>query len=304
MSTLSIVIITFNSKAYIRSCLDSIFAHDAHGAEVIVVDNGSRDGTAGLIEKEYPQVLLIPQEQNTGACQARNRGIGVSRGEWILALDCDVVLEDDFITRLCHAVQELPPGVGMLQPLILFSDKKRIYSAGIYLTFLRRFYDLHKNEPRERGPEGNRDIFGTCSAASCYRRKMLEEIKEDTGYFDERFFFLVEDVDVSWRAQEKGWTAALYPSLVCYHSGNSSSCDKQLRQFFCWRNSRYLLEKHRSSYPRALMIHIFYAVPRVFCLYLLNAYVRQYIRFPVDHLMTGKQPLSSSPLPERHEHKR
>jgi len=69
---------------------------------------------------------------------------------------------------------------------------------------------------------------------------MLWELKEETGYFDERFFFLVEDVDLAWRAQKKGWKALFYPKGVCYHSGNSSRTNGKLRQYFCFRN-RYLM---------------------------------------------------------------
>jgi len=75
---------------------------------------------------------------------------------------------------------------------------------------------------------------------------MLEEIREKTCYFDERFFFLVEDVDLSWRAQKKGWKALYYPEAVCFHYGNSSGSSKRLRQYLCFRNRYLMIRKNET----------------------------------------------------------
>jgi GT2 family glycosyltransferase len=87
---------------------------------------------------------------------------------------------------------------------------------------------------------------------------MLEDIKEKTGFFDERFFFLVEDVDLSWRAQKIGWKAKFIPEMVCYHAGNSSGYDKSFRQYLCFRNRRYMVAKNENIFGKIKLIPIFF----------------------------------------------
>jgi len=243
---LSITILTLNSKEFIKPCLDSIFKQEYQDFEVLIVDNGSEDGTPDYIKGHYSQVTLIENKENLGACRARNQAIEASRGEWVLTLDCDVILEERFLSQVIEAINSSSPQIGMLQSKILGSDKKTIYSAGIYLTRLRRFYDIGKGKKDSKEFNESKYIFGASSACAFYNRTMLEEIKEDTGYFDERFFFLVEDVDLAWRAQRRGWKGIFLPEVVCYHSGNSSNTSKKVRQYLCFRN-RYLMIKKNTT---------------------------------------------------------
>jgi len=86
---------------------------------------------------------------------------------------------------------------------------------------------------------------------------MLEEIKDKYGYFDERFFFLVEDVDIAWRAQKKWWQAVFFPEAFCFHPGNSSSTGVKIRQFLAYRNRKMMIEKNEKSIDKARLF-IFY----------------------------------------------
>lgn len=79
---------------------------------------------------------------------------------------------------------------------------------------------------------------------------MLEELKEKTGYFDERFFFLVEDVDLAWRARRAGWKTLFFPQMACFHTGNSSGMDKKFRQYLCFRNRRWMIAKNECFWER------------------------------------------------------
>lgn len=279
MPKFSIIILTSNTIKLTRPCLDSVFGQDSQDFEVIVVDNGSTDGTVGFIKENYPQVKLIENKENRGACRARNQGIEIAKGKWVLTLDCDVILEMVFLSKILNKTNNLSAEVGMIQPKILMADRKTIYSVGIFLSSLRRFYDVGRNEI-DNGQFNNSDyIFGACSAAAIYRREMLGDIKEDTGYFDERFFFLIEDVDLAWRAQRKGWEALYYPGAVCYHSGNSSSTDRPLRQYLCWRNRKFMLKKYRLNRFKLAMIYLIYDLPHLFFIFLINSYVRKEILY-------------------------
>lgn len=257
--------------------MDSLFAQDYKDFEVIVVDNGSKDDTVSFIKENYPRVSLIENKENLGAAKARNQGIKIAHGEWILTLDCDVVLEKYFLKKIMQFAQETEECVGMLQPKILRDNKKIIYSCGISLSKLKRFYDIGKGELNNGKFNRTRYIFGACSAAAVYRKEMLEELKDENGYFDERFFFLAEDVDLSWRAQRRGWKALYYPQAVCYHDGNSSSTNMALRQFLCWRNRKLILQKNRINKFKLAAISLFYDFPRLLYLFLTNIHIRKYL---------------------------
>lgn len=277
MSEISIVIPTFNSEKFIKPCLDSVFAQDYRDFDVIVVNNGSMDDTSPWVKENYSQCRLIENKKNLGAAKARNQGIEIAGGQYILTLDCDVILEKGFLKRMMTLAKNLEESVGLLQPKILKKDKKTIYSAGIYLSRLRRFFDIGKGKPDNGQFDCQKYIFGACSAAAFYKRQMLEEIKQDTGYFDERFFFLVEDVDLSWRAQREGWKALYCPEAVCYHLGDSSNTPPKIRQYLCWRNRKLFLRKCRLNRLRLAITYLFYDLPRLFLLILTNSYVRNEI---------------------------
>ncbi|MBL7196809.1 MAG: glycosyltransferase family 2 protein [Candidatus Omnitrophica bacterium] len=281
MPKLSIVVLTFDSSKLIESCLESIFKQDYQDFEVILVDNGSRDNTVSLVKEDYAEVKLIGNKKNLGACRGRNQGIEVAQGEWILTLDCDIVLEKDFLSKIIRFTEESEKSIGMIQPKILMKDKKTIYSCGIYLSkLLRRFYDIGKDKIDNGQFNAQKYIFGACCAAALYRRQVLEEIKEKTGYFDERFFFLVEDVDLAWRAQRKGYRALYVSEAVCYHLGNSSGLDFKLRQYLCFRNRYYTIMKNEgfANLPKSFLSILIYDLPRLFYLFFTNTYTLRGIK--------------------------
>ena len=277
---ISVVVLTYNSLRSIKRCLDSLLAQDLSDLEVIVVDNGSLDGSVEFIQKYYPQVKLIGNKSNLGASRGRNQGITLAQGEWVLTLDCDVVLERNFLKAARELIGSLRDyRVGMLQPKILMEDQKTAYSCGIYLTGLRRFYDIGRGKSGAKPLGVNKNIFGACSAAAFYRRSMLEDIKEKSGYFDERFFFLVEDVDLSWRSRHKGWRTVFSPETICYHSGGSSSINKNMRQYLCWRNRYYSIIKNDGffKYFGKVFPFLLYDFPRLVYLLIVNPYARNWI---------------------------
>lgn len=277
MPEVSIIILTYNSMAFIKPCLNSVFNQDYRDFEVIVVDNGSSDDVVDFIRKNYSQVILIENKENLGTAKARNRGIEVAKGRWILTLDCDVILGADFFKKIMNFIKESEGSIGIFQPKILNMDKKTIYSCGIYLSRLRRFYDIGKAKLDNGQLNISKYIFGACSAAGLYKKDMLEEIKEDTGYFDEKFFFLAEDVDLALRAQARGWKAMFYPQVACYHAGDSSRTPKKLRQYFSWRNRELLLRKCRLNIFQRFIICICYDFPRLIFLFVTNPYVHNQI---------------------------
>lgn len=274
---ISVIILSLNSLKFIKPCLDSILSQDVNALEIIVVDNGSVDGTAIFIRENYPRVSLIQNKINLGAAKARNQGIQAAKGEWIFSLDCDTVLEKDFFCNIKNAIKILAAEVGMIQPKILQADQKTIYSAGIFISYLRKFYDIEKGKKDLGQFTKSGYIFGACSAAALYKKEMLDKTKEATGYFDERFFFLFEDVDLSWRAQNKGWRVLFYPDAICYHYGNSSATPKETRQYLSLRNRYFTLLKN-DVLRKYILAFIFYDLPRFFWILITNPYALRAIK--------------------------
>lgn len=281
---LSVIILTFNSRKAIEFCLNSLFAQNYKGFELIVVDNGSQDGTAVFIKENYPGVRLIENKDNLGACKARNQGIGASKGEWVLCLDCDIILGENFLVKIMRFAELSEGSAGMFQPKILENDKKHIYSCGIYLSKMRRFYDIGNKKLDNGKFNVSKYVFGACAAAVLYRRECLAQVKEANGYFDERFFFLVEDVDLSWRAQKKGWKALFCPEAVCYHTGNSSNTPFKIRQYLCFRNRYFLILKNDNIRRIGYVgIILFYDLPKIIFLLLTNSYIWKTLRESKRH---------------------
>lgn len=271
----SIVILTLNSRYFIEKCLDSIYNQHYSDLEVIVVDNGSRDDTVEFISIRYPDVVLIKNRINLGSASARNQGIEAAKREWILSLDCDIILGRGFFVASSEIIKNISVKTGMLQAKILYADKGTVFSAGIRHAPLMRFYDIGNGQPPGFWLNRSTDVFGVCSAASFYKREMLDEIKDANGYFDERFFFLFEDVDLAWRAREKGWGAQYQPGMECFHHGNSSLTSKRLRQYYCWRNRRFILNKHKIGMFEKLFTLFCYDFPRLIWLIIVNPHVRK-----------------------------
>ena len=217
MVNISIIIVTYNSGRFIGQCLDSLSSQTDKDFELVIIDNGSSDDTREIIKRKMPAECLITNKANAGFSKGVNQGIGRSQGKNILLINSDVVLQDDFISRLKHALARLPFDVGMVSPKLLMPDKRRIDSTGLVLSVMRRFYDRGRGSVDSGRFDEKRDIFGPCAAAALYTRQMLEDIKTDTEYFDEDFFVLLEDFDVAWRARNRGWKAVFLPELVCFH---------------------------------------------------------------------------------------
>jgi len=276
---ISVIVITCNSEKLIRPCLDSIFKQECKVLEVILIDNGSQDRTIGIIKDNFTGVKLIENNANLGAAEARNQGIKLVKGKWVLALDCDALLEGNFFSNIINIIGRLPYNVGMLQPKILNLDRKTIYSCGIHLTWARRYYDVGSRKDNTSQLNREREIFGPCSAVALYSRKMLEEIREDTGYFDRRLFFLVEDVDLAWRARIKHWKCLLIPEARCYHKGDSSCLDPKKRQFLNFRNRLLMIKKNEGAFRYLIKFlpFILYDLPRFCWLFLTNPLLRKHL---------------------------
>lgn len=236
--SISVIIVVFNSQRYIKKCLNSLLNQKTPMDEIIIIDNNSTDNTADLCKRNDLPVKYIKENTNTGFCHANNKGISLAKGEWILCLNSDVTLDENFIENIKNTLKTLPDNVGGINPKVYNKDKKTIYANGIYLDRMRRFKCYTKVYKKQT------PVWGVNAAACVYRKSMLESIKYKDEYFDNLFFFLAEDIDISFRANNLGWKFLHLPQAECIHIGNCSSHPDAFRTFLSFRNRYYLILKN------------------------------------------------------------
>ena len=222
-SSAAVVIPSWNSRDLLPRCLDSLRGQGTE-LEVLVVDNGSSDGSVELLEERGVAHLALPQ--NIGFAAAVNLGAARVGAAAILALNADTVLQPGCVAGLLDALQG-DPLLGGAQPRILQLEGReppaedagaRLYSAGQALTADGRAVEEGAGEPQSGPFLHPHEIFGVCGAACLLRRELFDEL----GGYDERYFSFYEDVDLNVRARIAGWRFAYLPEAVVWHLGNAS----------------------------------------------------------------------------------
>lgn len=220
---LSVVVVNWNSRDDLEVCLRALARQTHDDLEVIVVDNGSRDGSEAMAREKFPRFSTIQTHDNLGFAEACNIGIEASTGEWVAMLNNDTRADDGWARALVEAAREAPASCGMLQSVMLFMSKPHtINSAGLALTRSGSGVDLHEGEPSSH-MFANDDIFCPSAGAAAYRRSMLDAIKLPCGYFDRDHFMYYEDLDLGWRARLAGWSAKIVPRSIVHHKWHGSS---------------------------------------------------------------------------------
>jgi GT2 family glycosyltransferase len=219
----SVTLVTYNSGRYIKRCLESVLAQKGPEIEVLVVDNASTDGTLDILEQFDERCIVIHNDHNAGFAAAQNQAILLSRGNWVLTLNPDVLLMPYFIQALVEA-GHTDPGAGSICGKLLtmspdfdIDERPRVDSTGIYFTPNLRHLDRGSQEI-DNGHYLKREyVFGATAAAALYRREMIDDISIDGEFFDRDFFVYREDADVAWRAQLLGWRCLYTPYARGYH---------------------------------------------------------------------------------------
>jgi GT2 family glycosyltransferase len=167
-------------------------------------------------------------------------------------------MESSFLGNIYEAIKN-KDHIYAVQPKVLRMNSEIIDTVGIALSRNRRFYDVGSGQPDNGQFAHQSYVFGACSAAALYRKEMLEEIRVNGEYFDEDFFFLVEDVDLAWRAQRRGWKTLYTPEAKCRHIRSFSNKKTNYVQYLCFRNRYFLMVKNNSL--RDIFKNIFFILP-------------------------------------------
>ncbi|HEU5062369.1 MAG TPA: glycosyltransferase family 2 protein [Solirubrobacterales bacterium] len=221
--SVAVVIPSWNSLGLLPRCLGSLVDQGAE-IELMVVDNGSEDGTADYLQREGIPHVSLPR--NLGFAAAVNLGAARTSAPAVLVLNADTVLEPGCAGALAAAL-EADPSLGGVQPRILQIEEEgappavetaRLYSAGQALLADGRAVEEGAGEPQSPGFLRPREIFGVCGAACLLRRELFAEL----GGYDESYFLFYEDVDLNVRARIAGWRFGYVPEAVVWHVGNAS----------------------------------------------------------------------------------
>ncbi len=211
----SIVVVSAKESDYLAACLDSIRVQDYHRLEILLVDTSPAADLSQSLTAGRPAITLL-HSPNASYCQALNMGIEMARGEFILCLNDDVILDKDFIQDALKGFA-VSKNIGMVSGKVLRFDKKTIDSAGLSVSIWRTAKERGYGRQDKGQFEKQGFVFGVGGAVAFYRRGMLEWIKLGGEYFDNDFGFFYEDLDVAWRAERHGFRGYYIPTAVAYH---------------------------------------------------------------------------------------
>lgn len=212
------VIPSWNTVHYLQRCLASVAAQDDVEVEIMVVDNGSEDGTQGWLRRgDLPHRLLA---HNVGFARAVNMGAASTHAPLVLVLNADCVLEAGCLARMVAAL-DCDPGLGGVQPLIVQDaidedDRTRVYSRGQCLTKGGDAYEAGWGELVNWCEAPPCEVFGVSGAACLLRRELFSQL----GGYDEFYFAFYEDVDLNARARLAGWRFACISDGLARHTGH------------------------------------------------------------------------------------
>ena len=237
----SVVIPNFNGIAFLDSVLASLEGQTLSNFEVILVDNGSTDGSCSFVTANYPWVHLIELSENFGFCGAVNAGIRAAKAPYVLLLNNDTEVKEDFVEEMLAAIRRHKNAFSCGARMVQYHDRDRLDDVGNYYcalgwSFARgRGKDIHAYETEDK-------IFSACAGAAIYRKKIIEKI----GYFDEEHFAYLEDTDIGYRARIYGYENWYAPEAIVYHvgSGTSGSRYNQFKTRYSSRNNIYLIYKN------------------------------------------------------------
>jgi len=218
----AVVVVSWNCSHYLAACLASLRGLRRPPREIIVIDNGSTDGSAEIVRDGFPEARLIEAGDNLGFCRANNLGIGATRAPFVLVLNPDTRLRPEFLEELLPAFED--PRVGLAAGKLLRFDERTLDSCGQLLGRSRQPVDRGYGSADRGQHDEDDEVFGACGAAALYRRAMLDSIADPgEAYFDEAFFAFYEDLDLAWRARRAGWKAVYRHRAVGFHARGGTS---------------------------------------------------------------------------------
>lgn len=229
----SVIVVNFNGKHYLDECLSALEQQTLprHRFEVLLIDNGSTDGSVDSVRERFPGIRVFALDENTGFTGANNFGFRVARGRWIVLLNNDTRVSPTWLESLIRACNEHDIG-GVASRLVFKSNPDSLNSTGLSLLRDGRGADRDIDRPASGTRLAPDEVFGGCGASVLLRRELIDDI----GGFDPDLFMYYEDLDLAWRARLRGWRFVYAPDAYVDHvcggssSGNSPFVQRQVER--------------------------------------------------------------------------
>ena len=241
MDKVAVVIPNYNGYRYLETCFAALAKQTFTEFTTYFVDNGSQDESCAFLREHYPETKIIQLDDNYGFSRAVNEGIRQSKEPYVILLNNDTEVFQDFVERLYEGICKRKNAFACSAKLISYQERDKIDDAGNYYNMLGWAFARGKGKPVSEFETSDR-IFAACAGAAIYRREFLEK----TGLFDEEHFAYLEDTDIGYRARLLGYENWYEPSAKVYHvgSGTSGSRYNLFKIRYSSRNNIYLIYKN------------------------------------------------------------
>ena len=247
---ISIVILNYNAEKFLDECISSIYKTEKVNFEIILVDNASSNKSYREYTQKFPEIKLIENEQNLGYCEGNNVGIRASKGEFVVILNPDTIVNSTWLHELINAYQT--NGEGIYQPKILATtDHDMLLSSGQFIQLFGFGYSRGKGEKHVQESTNIEKISyasGTCLFTS---KNILEKLDN----FDSFLFAYHDDLDLCWRGVMLGINSFYVPRSIIFHPIEGYSFKWSKFKFYLMeRNRQYCILTHfsKSSYLKML----------------------------------------------------
>jgi GT2 family glycosyltransferase len=251
----SVIVLNYNGRRWLARCLEALVAQRGD-AEVIVVDNASTDGSIEAA-RLWPAVRILELPENVGFAAGNNAGArAASASDYLVFLNNDTEVQPGWLAALVDVLDRHPHSALTASHIVSFDDPTIVDSAGDGYLHAGGAYKRWHGEARSPGA-GVEEVFGACGAAFAIRRQVFEALDG----FDEDFFMVYEDVDLSYRARLAGWTCLYVPTALVKHAGSASlGVGSDAAVFHGQRNLEWVWLKNTPALWRGAMSHMMYSL--------------------------------------------
>lgn len=253
---------------HLESCYNSIRRQTYGDFEIIMVDNNSKDDSVKFTENNYPEIKILKVNYNSGFAKAVNGGIKISSGEYILLLNNDTEIKEDFLEEMMKGFKDEDTG-SVACKMLNFYKRNIIDDAGDFIKLKGSPYARGHGEEDIGQYDRQKYIFGACAGAAMYKREMFDKV----GLFDEDFFAYYEDVDMSFRMQIAGYKCFYNPMAICYHKRGATT--KTMTGFETMLCEKNLVALRIKNYPLLMLLK---CIP-----YFMIVRIKRYYLFLTKH---------------------
>jgi len=245
----SIIILSYNTKELILSCLGSVYEKlDETAFEVIVVDNASKDDSVKAIKQQFPKVRLIENNENVGFAKGVNIGAKVAKGDLLLFLNSDTNFLDKSFSKMLKAYT---PERGIIGGKMVNKDGTFQQSFGSFPSLYIIAVTLFKGaefSTLTTSPQGPENVDWVSGGFMLISKKLFDELKG----FDEHFFMYVEDIELCFRVKKKGLSVVYFPDTNVKHVGQGSS-NRTFAIVNIYKGLLYFYKKHKSAFEYSIL---------------------------------------------------